>query len=392
MSSTTSSVTPQLGGLAGVALFLVTVLAFVAESQLTQYVQTDLHYHKPFFIFYLVHSALAITFPLHLLYLSVTSKHSIAAILRGLRIAISNHLSPDTGSGSKTFPYPRFLWLVLLLTFGITCPSILWFAAISLASVSDVTAIWNTNAFFAYLITVQVFKLQWEARKLIAVVIATLGVAVVVYGGVTSGGEATSGIIEISSVPSAPVVGSILTLVASIGYGLYQVLYKMYAALPSDPEAKQHTPYQPIPDDGEIAAENEEYAVHHPPLGLHADLLTSLIGVATFLVLWIFIPVLHKTGVETFRWPSDRHTVLSIVAIALTGVVFNAGLMMLLSIWGPIITSVGNLLSIVVVVIYEVIFGDGLATLTVWSLLGCGVIVLAFGVLAYDMFTQQPSE
>lgn len=36
MSSTTSSVTPQLGGLAGVALFLVTVLAFVAESQLTQ--------------------------------------------------------------------------------------------------------------------------------------------------------------------------------------------------------------------------------------------------------------------------------------------------------------------------------------------------------------------
>jgi drug/metabolite transporter (DMT)-like permease len=162
---------------------------------------------------------------------------------------------------------------------------------------------------------------------LIAVVIATLGVAVVVYGGVASRGEPTSGIVEISSIPSAPVVGSLLTLVASIGYGLYQVLYKMYAALPSDPETKQHTPYQPIPDDDELAARKEDYAVYPPPFGLYADLLTSLIGVATFLVLWIFLPILHIARIETFRWPSDNHVVLSIVGISLTGVVFNAGLM-----------------------------------------------------------------
>jgi hypothetical protein len=49
---------------------------------------------------------------------------------------------------------------------------------------SDVTVIWNTNAFFAYIITVRLFELNWEPRKLLAVLIATFGVVAVVYGDV----------------------------------------------------------------------------------------------------------------------------------------------------------------------------------------------------------------
>ncbi|KAG7099193.1 hypothetical protein E1B28_001060 [Marasmius oreades] len=48
-------------------------------------------------------------------------------------------------------------------------------------SVTDVTAIWNTNTFFAYVISVKVIGLEWEARRLAAVVLATLGVIAVVY-------------------------------------------------------------------------------------------------------------------------------------------------------------------------------------------------------------------
>ena len=72
--------------------------------------------------------------------------------------------------------------------------------------------------------------------------------------------------------------------------------------------------------------------------------------------------------------------------------------------------SVGNLLTIVLVLISDVshptiewnetiiiivytclqcVFGAGTDTLTTWSLLGSGGIVLAFGVLAYDMFTKR---
>lgn len=387
--------TRHIGGKLAFGIFALTLIAFVIETQLTQYVQTTLGYRQPFFIFYLVHSAFTIIFPIHLLYLITTTKYSATSILEGLRIAISSHLSSST----LRFPYAKFLRLILAMTLGVTVPALLWFAAVSLASVSDVTAIWNTNAFFAYLISVKLFKLEWESRRLFAVLLATLGVIVVVYGGSTSSGDDTpsvtgSGCVSMRSFkPSAPLVGIVLTLFASFGYGLYQVFYKIYAALPSDPEVTSEILYERILDEqtdvGHYNVPNEVAADHSlspPPFGLHPNLLTSAVGLATLILLWIPIPILNATGAETFRLPPDGITVLAIGGIALGGVVFNAGFMILLGIWGPIITSVGNLLTIVLVLISDVIFGSGLDALTVWSLLGSGVIVIAFGVLAYDMF------
>ena len=48
-------------------------------------------------------------------------------------------------------------------------------------------------------------------------------------------------------------------------------------------------------------------------------------------------------------------------------------------------TSVGSLLTIVLVFISDAIFGDAVDTVTIWSTLGCSAIVFAFGMLAYDM-------
>lgn len=58
----------------------------------------------------------------------------------------------------------------------------------------------------------------------------------------------------------------------------------------------------------------------------------------------------------------------------------------LLGVWGPIITSVGNLLTIVLVFFSDVLFGAGTEAVTAWGLVGSIVIVAAFAVLAYDMF------
>lgn len=389
------SAAPQLGGKASAILFIAILIAFVVESQLAQYVQTNLHYRQPFFMFYLVHSSFAIIFPLHLLYLIATTNYTTTALFRGLGLAITNHLSPAACSGPKSFPTYKFFRLVMALTAGITLPGLLWFASISLASVSDVTAIWNTNAIFAYLITVKLFGLKWEVRKMMAVTLATVGVAVVVYGGSTQQGE-TVNEATLAVRPTAPLTGNLLTVIASFGYGLYQVLYKIYATLPPGPESKEGNLYQTLPEDEELAAEREhsavtfdDDAVYPPPFGLHANLLTCLMGVITCLVLGIFLPILHNTGLETFHWPSSTLVLASIVGIALGGVVFNSGLMVLLGTWGPIITSVGNLLTIVLVLISDIIFGNGTSTITIWSLVGCGAIVFAFGVLAYDMFAHQ---
>ncbi|KAJ7225533.1 hypothetical protein GGX14DRAFT_420982 [Mycena pura] len=379
-------------------IFAFTLVSFVTESQLTQYLQTTLGYRQPFFIFYLVHSSFAIIFPLHLLYLAATTKYSAIALCNGLTIALTDHLTPRHQISRATplrFPTWRFLWLVFALTVGITYPALLWFCAISLASVGDVTAIWNSNAFLVYLIT---FRCKWEPRKFFAVSLATVGVLIVVYGGSTSTNADAAPIEKRSSLkPSAPLVGDLLTLVAALGYALYQVLYKKHAALPSDPElmaaayeqlsAGEDSPY--IQYDPPTVAPEPDNAVNPPPFGLHPSLLTSAIGFCTASVLWVFIPVLHYMGVELFVLPNSFTVVLTIVGIALSGVVYNAGFMVLLGVWGPIITSVGNLLTIVLVFISDIMFGAGVEAVTLGGVVGCGIIVAAFGVLAYDMLEKR---
>jgi len=73
-------------------------------------------------------------FPLHVLYLLATTNYTAAALLKGLSIAITNHLSPGHKSTRSEFPRAKFFRLMLGLTFGITCPGLLWFSAVSLAS------------------------------------------------------------------------------------------------------------------------------------------------------------------------------------------------------------------------------------------------------------------
>jgi drug/metabolite transporter (DMT)-like permease len=176
--------------------------------------------------------------------------------------------------------------------------------------------------------------LQWEARRLVAVSLATLGVIAVVYGGTTTStknGTTSNFVIK----PTAPLLGNLLTLVASFGYGLYQVLYKIYAALPSDPEVVSDGSYQEIsgedgigdPDPDHDLRSIQEGAVYPPPFGFHPNLLTSVMGFFTFILLWIPIPILHYSGAEIFRLPPNFFTVLAISGIALGGVVFNAGFM-----------------------------------------------------------------
>ncbi|KAG7450539.1 uncharacterized protein BT62DRAFT_991448 [Guyanagaster necrorhizus] len=386
--------TPRIGGKLTVVLFIVTLFSFVVESEFTQYVQTDLGYRQPFLIFYVVHSSFALIFPLHLLYLRVTTNHSTKSLLNGLSAAVSNHLSPPPCHPSAAgFPRFRFVSLILALTIGMTFPGLLWFAAITLASVSDVTAIWNTNAFFAYIISVRVFHLKWESRRLLAVVLATLGVLVVVYGGSTSTPEETgSEIIRDFERPTAPLIGDLLTLMASLIYALYQVMYKKYAALPSDPELISERRYEPLPEADDMDIENssdtdtkDPDAAYPPPFGFHPNFLTSAIGVCTFLFLWVPIPILDHFQIEPFTFPGSWRTIVAIMTIAISGVMFNAGFMILLGVWGPIMTSVGGLLTIALVFISDVMFGAGTRAVTMGSIAGSTIIVAAFGILAYDI-------
>jgi len=387
------------GGFAPVLLFVVALAAFVIQSSLTQYVQGELGFRQPFFLLYLAHSSFIILFPTHILYLKLTSGKPFNTYVTILRQALRTRLSTMEGPVGNTKDLTaQFVVLILALTAGINIPGLLWYASVSLASISDVTALWNTNSFWVYILSVWVYGMKWQGRKLGAVLVATVGVTLVVYGSATSSGG-TSGAYHEG--PRAPVLGDSLTLIASISYAIYQVMYKRYAALPSAtyPEAEDEVPpsfsYEPISGgdatesstflDGSLNQTSEETPIPQsaPPFGFYPNFITSCLGLCTSVTLAAGFPILHWLSLERFRLPADSLSSLCVVGIATSGLVFNACFMILLGLWGPILVSVGNLLTIVLVLVSDFLFNHG--SITLWSLLGSGMIVSAFAILAFDM-------
>ncbi|KAL5495427.1 hypothetical protein ACEPAI_890 [Sanghuangporus weigelae] len=392
-----SEQTDSAGGRQATVVFVFMLIAFVAESQLTEYVESDLNYRHPYLLLYMAHVSLVFIFPLHLLYLRWTTSLPMKAYVRGLARAMKAHLTSkyipaplDLGdSGASSFPTARLFSIIAWCTLGLTIPALLWFAALNYASVSDVTAIWNSNAFWAYVISVKLKHSAWEPRRLAAVVVASLGVVVVIYGSKQSSDASDSDDIR------APFIGNMLTLIASVGYGFYQVLYNMYAIPPSEAEDERGA-WRRLSfssDSVEEALVESEVTeginlvgdiVYPPPFGLYANALTTGMGILTVLILWIPLPLLHMTDIEPFAWPKDLKTLIAIFGICLSALTFLATFMISLGVWGPIITSVGNLLTIVLVIISDLIFGNAIDTLTMWTVMGSSMIVCAFAALAYE--------
>ena len=198
-----------------------------------------------------------------------------------------------------------------------------------LLSVTDLTALWNTNAFFAYIFNVLIFRLKWEPTPLLAVIIATGGVFMVVYGGAQ---QPHSGP-QMPSTATSPLVGNSLALIASVLFGLYQVYYKRYAALPGTdfPESlPEHEPiYQHISSHADLDDDvNSGPRKFRPlPLGLYANFISSLMGLVTLLLFWIPIPILHYLGNERFSFPTVSSIYMNIAIIATLGAAFNACIM-----------------------------------------------------------------
>lgn len=169
------------------------------------------------------------------------------------------------------------------------------------------------------------YKLHWEPRKLMAVLLATLGVLIVVYGG-----SSFSPLTSTAPKATAPLIGDLLTLLASVIYGLYQVMYEKYVALSATcPKSTLDTQYQSLPIFDANPAEEAvlvDDAIPPPP-GLYPNLLTSLMGLFTCLILWMPIPLLHYFDLEPFALPPNAQTYITIAGIACAGVLFNAGFM-----------------------------------------------------------------
>lgn len=194
------------------------------------------------------------------------------------------------------------------------------------------------------------FSQQWEARRLVAVVLATLGVVVVVYGGSQAPPLELASSKHVSTSANAVFIGDLLTTIASIGYGFNQVIYKKYVAWHDHVEASNDA-YERVPSSDEppkpppptAQPESQPLPSYMPqsaqapclPYGLHGNFVASCLGLTTLLIFWIPIPILHYAGIEKFAWPENFQTILFLFALSISAVVFNAGFIVRLALFPP---------------------------------------------------------
>lgn len=203
------------------------------------------------------------------------------------------HLS---GRGTHKSPIRYMLRMTAFVTTALTVAGGSWYVAVNLTSPSDLTAIYNCSAFFAYAFSIPLLKEKLRFDKIFSVAVAIVGVLVVAYGdsaptkhGGHSGGAVGGGPTDAGEETRNRTLGNIIIGVGSVLYGLYEVLYKKLACPPEGTS----------PGRGMI----------------FANTFGSLIGCFTLCVLWIPIPILHFTGLERFELPRGEAAWMLLISV-----------------------------------------------------------------------------
>ncbi|KGQ07419.1 putative vacuolar membrane protein [Beauveria bassiana D1-5] len=257
------------------------------------------------------------------------------------------------------------LRVTALVTTALTVAGLSWYIAVSMTTPSDLTAIYNCSAFFAYAFSVPLLREPLRLDKSVAVLIAIVGVLVVAYGD-TGGSGAPAGGDQAGTSSSGPdasaesrFLGNMVIGFGSVLYGLYEVLYKRLAC----------------PPDGVS-----------PGRGMiFANTFGSLIGLFTLLVLWIPIPVLNSLGWEKFALP-DAATGRLVLLAVLCNAIFSGSFLVLISLTSPVLSSVAALLTIFIVALADwALTGQPLSGA---ATLGGAMIVLAFLALSWSTYRE----
>lgn len=254
-----------------------------------------------------------------------------------------------------------------------------WYVAVNMTTPSDLTAIYNCSAFFAYAFSIPLLNEKLRVDKVFSVAVATIGVMVVAYGDgankkTSKGGTDDSG-------AQNRLLGNIVIGVGSILYGLYEVLYKRFACPPEGTSPGRGTVF--------------------------ANTFGSLIGVFTLLVLWIPLPFLHWSGWETFEWPTGEAGWMLLISVcanaskyqpqrlsteaeANTKIAFSGSFLVLISLTSPVLSSVAALLTIFLVALVDWFrTGD---SLSMASIIGGILITVAFFMLSFSTYREMNEE
>ncbi|WFD31057.1 hypothetical protein MSPP1_002088 [Malassezia sp. CBS 17886] len=412
------------GGRQAATVFVLILLAYTVQTESMQHIQHALQYKKPIFLLYITHSSFVVLLPLQLLALRACTGASVRHNLRLLRgdllMQADAYLaaqpapvedtdgadgSSDAAEDPAAAPVPAYsppaaagrglsgthivvlIWIVTVLTIGITIPSLSWFLAVPLTSMANITSIYNTFSIWALVFTVVFLGEPWFYRQAGAVALGTVGVALVAYSSAAPS-------VAAAEVRARAVIGDILALLGAVSMAAYEVKYKQIATIP--PHGFQALAMSPhaaagdaLPTDAALddadGRPRESTSLRRPaheptldeelPFGMHAIAIMTGIGAVTLCLVWIPVFVANIYGWETFELPSDARTVTWIAVSVGCGVIFNGCFAILLALWGPVLASMSCLLTTVFVQLTDIALGVPFMWM---GLLGCVVIATSF--------------
>ncbi|KAJ6789063.1 hypothetical protein PWT90_00365 [Aphanocladium album] len=354
------------------AFFLVvSLISFCIQTELSAYIQKELGWGKAYCMMYFTHSSWVVLWPAQLLILRLQKldqpwpvfwrRHKQLLKTTALMVEMQTLDVFGTTLQYSARSVRYMLRITAFITTALTVAGLSWYVAVSLTTPSDLTAIYNCSAFFAYAFSVPILREPLRLDKSVAVLIAIFGVLVVAYG--DTGAPATGEVGKSGSEPDASAenrfLGNMVIGFGSVLYGLYEVMYKRFAC----------------PPDGVS-----------PGRGMiFANTFGSLIGIFTLTVLWIPLPLLDMFGIEEFVIP-DAHTCRLILMAVLCNAIFSGSFLVLISLTSPVLSSVAALLTIFIVALADwALTGNPLSGA---AMLGGSMIVVAFFALSWSTYRE----
>ncbi|EEP79604.1 conserved hypothetical protein [Uncinocarpus reesii 1704] len=352
------------------SVFLIlSLISFTVQTQTAVFIQQELGWDKPYCMLYMTHGSWIFLWPVQLLILRFQKRHlSWAAFWRRhvhilwttAQMVESQDLHLTSRDTHKS-PIRYILRTVALVTTALTVAGGSWYVAVNLTTGSDLTAIYNCSAFFAYAFSIPLLNDKLRFDKVFSVGIAIVGVIIVAYGGGHSEGVPPTE--SEAEKASNRTLGNLIIGVGSVLYGLYEVLYKKLACPPEGTS----------PGRGVI----------------FANTIASLIGAFTLLVLWIPLPVLHVLGWERFEWPQGEAKWLLFIS-TLSNATFSGSFLVLISLTSPVLSSVAALLTIFLVALVDWKMNG--KQLSGASITGGILIIIAFLMLSWSTYREMDEE
>jgi drug/metabolite transporter (DMT)-like permease len=344
------------------AFFLVlSLISFCVQTELSAYIQHDLGWDKAYCMMYFTHGSWIVLYPVMLLCQRLQKwdqpwdvfwrRHKQMLVSTAMMVETRTLDVAKVSIQQYARPVRYVIRFTAIITSALTVAGLSWYIAVSLTTPSDLTAIYNCSAFFAYVFSVPILKEPLRLDKSVAVLIAIGGVLVVAYG--------DSGDSETDTSAGGRFIGNVIIGVGSVLYGLYEVMYKRYACPPEGA-----APFRGM---------------------MFALTFGACIGFFTLTVLWIPLPILNFLNIEKFELP-EWSTCMLILAATLSNATFSGSFLVLISLTSPVLSSVAALLTIFIVALADwFITGEPLSGA---AMLGGLMIIVAFLGLSWSTYRE----